>query len=75
MTITAPLVTESELDQVAVDEISVELPDSGDRPTPESAEPTSLLRDPLLPFLVVGTVFLVALLVTAYLVSASGFAL
>ena len=75
MTITEPLATESAIEPttapVPVDEPTIDLTDAAARmPQLEVVvERTSLLRDPLLPFLVLGTLSLLAVVITAFLLS------
>ena len=59
MTVTAPYASE-----LASDEITIDLT------APAVAVDTSPLRDPLVPFLVVGTITLIALVVLAFALSA-----
>ena len=73
MTVTEPLATESDLDQMAVDEITIDLTaiDAAIPVQPETVtevEP-SLWRDPLLPFLVIGTLSLIAVIIAAFMLS------
>lgn len=59
MTVTAPYAS-----QLASEEIALDLRDNA-----AVVEP-SRLRDPLVPFLIVGTIFLIAVVILAYALSA-----
>lgn len=69
MTITAPLVTESDIAQPAIEEITIDLT------TPEVEIDESLLRDPLLPFLITGSLSLIGLVIAAFLLSSGALTL
>ena len=78
MTITEPLTTESAIEPEAtldhpVEEVTIDLRKASPVEIVEFEPKTSLLRDPLLPFLVLGTLSLVAMIVSAYLLSSSTF--
>lgn len=79
MTITEPEATESVIEHEMasdpiIDELTIDLTDpTGSVLQIDDEEETSLLRDPLLPFLVVGTVSLIALVVVSYLLTSGNF--
>ena len=81
MTVTPPLATESGTEAMVIGELAVEevtLDLTATDVPPLVAAPLdddSLLRDPLLPFLVLGMVSLVAVVLTAFLLSSGGLAL
>lgn len=80
MTVTEPLATESGLesmvvDELAVEEVTLDLTASGISAPIDAEEEQSLWRDPLLPFLVLGTLSLIAVVISAFVLSSGAFSL
>lgn len=80
MTVTEPLATESGLesmvvDELAVEEVTLDLTASGISAPIDAEEEQTLWRDPLLPFLVLGTLSLIAVVISAFVLSSGAFSL